>query len=487
LELDAKPAGKWARALPLAGCLLLCGPAAARGAPLKIAHQQFRLQNGLNVILHPDPRLPRVVVNVLYRVGSRNDPPGLSGVAHLFEHLMFMGTARVPEGKIDLIMERAGGWNNAYTSRDFTVYYDVGPARLLATLLWIEADRMATLARALDRKKLDLQREVVINELRQSYDNKPYGKARLLLPRLMYPAGHPYGWPVIGSVKDIRQVTVRDVRRLFKSFYSPRNATLVVAGQLDPARTRRLVQRYFGWIPAAAPPSRATPEAPRLRRQKRRRLRDRVQLTKLILAWHSPALMQPGDAEMDLAAEILADGKQSRLYKALVYEQRLALQVEAYQESRLLGSQFVVEVTARAGVDPDRLLRATDEVLAKMAAAPPTARELRRAQTGYETQYVLRLERLQNRADLLNLYFALLGQPDFVEGDLQRYRDVTPAAVHRFCRKLLDPGRRVLLVVEPEAEAQPRPRAQTAGEATSFDDTVGDALKAQDAKIGVAY
>jgi len=429
-------------------------PSPARGAPLKIPHEKYQLDNGLTVILHRDTRLPRVAVNLLYRIGARDDPAGQSGVAHLFEHLMFMGTDRVPEGKIDLIMEGAGGWNNAYTSQDQTVYYDVGPSRLLPTLLWIEADRMATLAGALDPKKLALQRDVVINEYRQGYENTPYGKVGLHMPGLVNGEGHPYGRPVIGSLEDLRAVKVADLRKLFARFYSPRNASLVVAGRFEIARARALVAKYFGWIPPAPPPRRATLEKTPAPPQKARRrtLTDRVKLPRVILAWPSAAHLAAGDAEMDLAAEVLSEGKQSRLYQALVYEQRVALDVSAYQQSRALGSQFVVQATAQEGVSVEQLEKAVRAVLARFLEEPPTERELARARNGFEVQFVRRLQSLSNRAELLNTYFARTGEPDFVERDLDRYRQVTSAGLHMEVRRALVLSRAVTVRVLPHAK-----------------------------------
>ncbi|MCC6748030.1 MAG: insulinase family protein [Deltaproteobacteria bacterium] len=429
--------------------LLLLAGRDATASPLGIPHERFRLKNGLDVILHADRRLPRVVVHVLYRVGSRNEPAGRSGAAHLFEHLMFSGSQNVPEKQIDQLMERAGGWNNAYTSEDMTVYYDVGPSRLLERLLWIEADRMATLPLALTQRKLDLQREVVLNERRQNYENAPYGVAQLLLPTLLYPKGHPYSWPVIGSPSDLRAVTLRDVQELFRRFYTPRNASLVVAGDFEPAHARRLVERYFAWIPAP-PPVDAPHRAPvSLRRPVQRTVADRVKTPRLYLAWLSPPALTPGDAELDLAAMLLAEGRRSRLHQALVYERQVALDVEARQDSGQLASTFVVEVTARPGVSRTRLLRVVERELARFLAAPPTALELERVKNQVETAFVAGLQRVQRRAELLNRYLALTGQPDYLGRDLARFRRATPEAVHAASRRVIDLRRRVQLWVVP--------------------------------------
>lgn len=430
-------------------------PHRSADAGLTIPHRQLRLENGLNVILHQDSRLPRVVVNLLYRVGSRNDPRGRTGMAHLLEHLMFMGTRRLPENRLDLLMEELGGSNNAFTSEDVTDYYDLGPAHSLELLLWIEADRMASMAQSLTQKKLDLQREVVLNERRQSYENAPYGVVHLALPSLTYGEGHPYSWPIIGSSEDLRAVTVADVKSLFRGFYSPRNASLVVAGDFDGAAAERMIRRLFSSIPDGArrPPARRA--ALRLRRGARRVFADQVELPRLYLVWHSPASFAPGDAEMDLAASILSMGKQSRLHRELVYEKELALDVEAHQESRQLGSIFSVEVTGREGMTLERLERATMAVLTRFLSKPVGSRELARAVNGYETEFVSRLERISRRAELLNLYYSTVGQPDYAEQDVARYRAVTPASLHRWARRVLGAGR-VSVGANPAGQGEPR-------------------------------
>jgi predicted Zn-dependent peptidase len=417
---------------------------------LRLRHERFRLENGLNVILHRHAATPRVVVNLLYRVGSGDDPAGRHGLAHLLEHLMFMGTRRLPHNRFDLLMEEAGGWNNAYTGEDHTVYYDLGPARLLETLLWAEADRMAGLVEALDQRKLDLQREVVLNELWQEYENAPYGAVELAMPSLLYPSRHPYSWPVIGRERHLRAVTTRDIERHFSRYYCPANAVLAIAGDIDPQRTRALVQRYFGWISTTGPgPGRRSPPAVKLTARVVRQFEDQVELPKLILAWHSPSHFQPGDAELDLAAEVLASGKRSRLYQDLVYERRLALKVEAYQLSRRMGSLFVVEVTGRADSDPARLERAVRSVLRDFVTAPPSARELARARNGFETRFVAGLQQLRRRAELLSLYFATTGDPDYAAEDLLRYRRAKPRSVQRWAREVLRPRRVGLFWVLP--------------------------------------
>ena len=321
---------------------------------LTIAFDTFVLANGLPVILHVDRSSPLVAVDVWYHVGSKDESPGRTGFAHLFEHLMFMGSRNAPYPAFDSIMESWGGHNNGTTSNDRTNYYEIGPRNLLETFLWLEADRLATLSEVITDEELERQRKVVQNERRQSYENRPYGRAELAIPEAMYPPEHPYHWPTIGSHADLEAATVADVRAFFERFYRPSNASLVVAGDFDPAEARALVEKYFGWQPRLPPPARAPqPAEPRLARDIEIALTDRVQLPRLRLSWHAPALFAPGDADLDMAAHVLGGGKSSRLYRSLVFDKRIAQDVFAYQGSQMLGSLFQVGATAKPGHDLD--------------------------------------------------------------------------------------------------------------------------------------
>jgi len=420
-----------------------------------LLHLEHRLDNGLRVMIHPDRRVPRVAVNLLYRAGSRDDPAGRAGLAHLLEHMMFMGTEHVPKGRFDLLMEQVGGWSNAFTSEDITVYYEVGPARLLETLLWLEADRMVGVAAALTAAKLRLQRDVVLNELWQEYHNTPYAQVELVQPGLLHPPSHPYARPVIGNEAELRAITLADLQRHLGRFYSPANASLVLAGDLDPRAAMELVRRHFDWIPSSPPPLRVTRRwTPTLRRERRRRLLDAVELPRLILTWHSPAHFAAGDAEMDLAADVLAAGKDSRLHRTLVHRHRLALKVEAYQLSRPLGSLFTVSVTARRGVNLERLERMTLELLAAFARRPVAERELTRARQEFETDLLLGLQQVGRRAELLNIYAESIGSGDGVLADLERYRRVTRESMREVALAVL--GRpRATVWVQPRDGAPP--------------------------------
>ncbi|MBX3261504.1 MAG: insulinase family protein [Labilithrix sp.] len=440
----------------LAAALALGASLAAAPAPadVSIPFTRSTLPNGMTVILHENHDVPLVVVNVSYGVGSRFEAPGRTGFAHLFEHLMFMGTRRVPTKAFDAWMEGAGGWNNAWTSNDRTDYYDVGPPTSLDLLLWMEADRLRDLGPLMTLEKLDAQREVVRNERRQTSENTPYGKVELRLPELLYPVGHPYHHPVIGSHADLEAATVDDVKAFFAKHYDPANASLVVAGDFDPVRTRARVEQLFGAIPSRGAP--ADPGAPGFSDTKttltsvvRETIEDEVELEKIVMAWQSPRHFGPGDAELDLLSTALASGKASRLYKALVYEQKLAQSVEAEQESAELGSRFVVGVIARPGISLDRLEAALDKELEATKKTPMGDDELERAKNLVETGFVTRLESVRERASLLNMYQAETKDPGYAQKDLERYRAATKEGVRDVAAKVLDANARVILRVVP--------------------------------------
>jgi len=429
----------------------------AADADVSIPFTRTTLPNGMVVILHEDHAVPTVVVNVSYNVGSRFEEAKRTGFAHLFEHLMFMGTRRAPTKAFDAWMEAAGGWNNAWTSADRTDYYDVGPPSALDLLLWLEADRLRDLGPLMTLEKLDAQREVVRNERRQTSENTPYGKVELRIPELLYPESHPYHHPVIGSHADLEAATVDDVKQFFARYYDPANASLVVAGDIDPKKATELATKWFGSIPSrgAAP----DPGAPGFTDTKttltsvvREKLEDDVELPKIVMAWQSPKHFGPGDAELDLLASALSSGKASRLYKSLVYEQKLAQSVEAGQDSGVLGSRFEVGVIARPGVPLEKLEAAIDKELEKVRTSPLADDELERAKNMLETSFVMRLEGVRERASLLNMYQAEVKDPGFAPKDLERYRRATKDTVRATAATVLSPGARVVLHVVPRAK-----------------------------------
>ena len=424
-------------------------------ADLSIPFVKSQLSNGMTVILHESHAVPQVVVNINYNVGSRYEVKGRTGFAHLFEHLMFMGTKRVPTKMFDLWMEGAGGWNNAWTSNDRTDYYDVGPPSSLPLLLWMEADRLKDLGPLMTLEKLNAQREVVRNERRQTSENTPYGKVELRLPELMYPEGHPYHHPVIGSHQDLEAATVDDVKAFFAQNYDPGNASIVVGGDFDPNAVKAQIERLFGGLPTRGAPK--DPGAPGFSDEKttltsvvRETIPDDVELEKLVIAWQSPKHLTKADAELDLVSTALATGKASRLYKALVYEQKIAQAVEATQDSGVLGSRFVIGVLARPGVSLDKIEAAVDKELDAIRKTPLGDDELTRAKNLVETSFVTRLESLQQRASLLNMYQAEMKDPGWAPKDLERYRGATKESIKDTINKVMLPNARVVLRVVPK-------------------------------------
>lgn len=421
---------------------------AASAAEPTIPHERFELDNGLDVILHVDTSLPQVVVNIWYEVGAKDEREGRTGFAHLFEHLMFMGTDRLPGSGFDDLMEARGGWNNAWTSEDATDYYDAGPAELLPTLLWMEADRMDGLARAMTDEKVNKQRDVVRNERRQSYEDSPYGVMWLSLPTVMYPKGHPYAHTVIGSHTDLEAAALADVQEFFTTWYTPDNASLVIAGDFDPDAIKPLVVQLFGGLARGSSPAHPSPKALSAPQAALIELEDDVETAKTWMFWHSPAALQPGDADMDMLASILGGGRASRLYTRLVVEEEVATEVSAFQYSQRLGSLFGMELTPAEGVSLERLEAIAQEELTKLGAEGPTDDELVRARNGYKYDFLASLESLHARASMLNRYNSLVGDSDFVARDLNRYLSVDAAAVSAAASGLT-PDSRATLRVHP--------------------------------------
>jgi zinc protease len=444
----------------------------AHADDVSIPYTTSKLPSGMTVILHEDHALPIVAVNITYKVGSRFEVAHRTGFAHLFEHLMFMGTRRAPTKMFDAWMEAAGGWNNADTSEDRTEFFDVAPPAALPLLLWLEADRQRDLGPLMTQEKLDAQRDVVRNERRQTSENTPYGIIELRLPELLFPEGHPYHHPVIGSHEDLEAANVADVQAFFARWYDPANASLVVAGDFDSATALAEVTRLFGGnashgapadpgVPAALVPTGDV--ATTLTKAVRETVTDHVELAKVVMAWQSPRHFAPGDADLDLIGSVLATGKASRLYHALVYEQKLAQSVEAVEESGAVGSRFIVSVLARPNVSLDKLEAAIDKELDKIRTTKVTDEELKRAENGVETAFVSRLQSARARASLLNDYQTMLGDPGYAQKDLDRYRRATSSDLKETAARVLLPNARVVLRVVPLAppttpEPSPAPK-----------------------------
>jgi zinc protease len=419
---------------------------------MNISFTKHTLPNGLDVLIHEDRALPIVAVNVWYHVGSKNEVPGRTGFAHLFEHLMFEGSQHYDRGYFHPLQE-AGAALNGSTNADRTNYWEVVPTNALDLALWMESDRMGFLLPALTDAKFSNQREVVLNERRQNYENRPYGLAGMAIVSELYPADHPYHWLTIGGADDIKAAHIDDVRAFFQKYYHPANASVALAGDIDPEMGLLLAEEYFGEIPAGEKPAPVQVTAPPPPAQDVKLvLEDRVELPRLYMAWHSPALFVDGDAELDLVAEVLSSGKTSRLYRALVYEQRIATEVAASQNSREAGSFFQIVATAAPGRTLAEIERAIVKELSDLLDKGPTAPELERCLAQAEAHFLFRLQTVGGfggKSDQLNAYNTFLGDPGYFEQDLRRYRSATSERLRQAAAKHLPPARRVVLSVVP--------------------------------------
>jgi zinc protease len=432
------------------------GAAPASNPPtLEVPYRLFTLSNGLTVILHQDRTVPVAAVNVWYHVGSANERKGRTGFAHLFEHLMFEGSKNVKEGEFDTLLEAAGGNNNGSTNSDRTNYVIDVPNNALELALFLESDRMAYLLDTMSPERVNGQRDVVKNERRQSYENRPYGMADIEIDHMLWPENHPYHWPTIGDMEDLTAASYEDVVEFFKKYYAPNNASLSIAGDVDLDKTQALVQKWFGEIPGGAPVEPVAPPAAILTSVTRKTITDQVRLPRVYLAWLTPRLYAPGDAALDVASSVLAGGKNSRLYKRLVYDTQMAQDVSARQQSGALGSSFQIVATARPGKSIADIQKIIDEEIDRLRREPPDAREVQRAINQIEASFYRAMERVGSfggKADQLNAYFTAGGGPDYFAEDLARYTSLSPSDVQAAITTWLPATRRVELIVEPEAK-----------------------------------
>lgn len=420
----------------------------------KIAFEKYTLPNGLEVILHEDHSTPIVAVNTWYHVGSGDEKPGRTGFAHLFEHIMFMGSEHVPVGVFDKELEAAGGDNNGSTTEDRTNYYEVVPSNALPLALWLDSDRMGFLLPTMDLPKVDLQRDVVKNERRQSVDNVPYGKSEEVILAALYPKGHPYSWSVIGSMADLSAASLDDVKNFFRMYYAPNNATLTIAGDFDPVKTKALIQQYFGSVLRGPKlPSRPKVPAVMLSKDTFLVMEDRVQLPRAFYNWPTVKLFANDDAALDVLASVLASGKNSRLYKKLVYDTQVAQTVRASQQSSRLAGFFQIDITPKPGQGLGSIDKVVQEELRRLMNEPITARELARVQNSFRSSFLNRMASVQNKADILNSYNYMAANPDFIQQDAARYDRVTRGDVQRVARLYLAKPKVVLTVV-PEGKRE---------------------------------
>jgi zinc protease len=410
------------------------------------------LDNGLRVVLHPDRSLPLVAINIWYHVGSKNERPGRTGFAHLFEHMLFQGSEHIGTNDHFRYVQLVGGVANGSTWYDRTNYYETLPAHQLDLGLWLESDRMGFLLPAITAENLETQRQVVMNERRQRIENQPYGRAGERLRELLFPPDHPYHWPVIGYMEDIAAATLEEVRAFFRTYYAPNNAVLTLAGDFDPASALARIESYFAEIPAgpALPPLPAeVGHPPPLGAERRAVLEDDVRLARLYIAYRTPAVGQRPWHAGDLLSTVLAAGKSSRLYRDLVYERQIAQDVNAYINPFEAVGDFMVVATARPGVEPAVVEAAIDEHLARAAAAPPTTEELNGAMSRLLTDYWSGLEQLGNRADLFSQFATYFDDPGRLAGEAARYQSITAAEIQEFAATYLRREERAVVTVVP--------------------------------------
>jgi predicted Zn-dependent peptidase len=425
--------------------------ASAHADDPKIPFEKYKLANGLEVILSPDQSVPIVTVNIWYHVGSGDEVVGKSGFAHLFEHMMFQGSKNTGKDAHFPTLRKIGAENiNGTTNTDRTNYFEVVPSNNLEVALWLESDRMGHLLDILDTKELANQIDVVRNERRSSYDNRPYSKARFAMYEALYPEGHPYRYMTIGKHEDLESASVDDVKKFFKTWYVPANATIAIVGDFDTAEAKKLVEKWFGTFPTSQKPKVVTVPAPAVASKEIAVDDNFAKLRQITFAWHSPANFAEGDAELDFVADALDREGAGRLYKALVYDKQLAQSVRASQGGATFSGTFTITVTLRSGADLGEVKKIVLEEVGKVTRENLAAKELARVVAAQESSKVWQLESILARANTLQAYNQDLGDPDRVSWDLDRYRKATPDKIRATAAKYLDPGHVITVVTNPK-------------------------------------
>jgi zinc protease len=404
---------------------------------LNIEYEKYRLRNGLEVILHQNKNLPLVAVNVWYKVGSAYEKRGKTGIAHLFEHMMFQGSENAAKEMHFRLIQEAGGTLNGSTTFDRTNYYEKLPANYLELALWLESDRMGFLLPALTLEKLDNQKGVVANERLERYENQPYGLAWEKLLGNLYPENHPYSWPTIGYLDDIKNYSLEDVSGFFKNYYSPSNACLVVAGDFESVYCKDLIEKYFGEILSNGSSPKNNFEIPSIENTIQVQYEDNVQLERIYFAWHSDKAYTNDDAGLDIISDILCGSKNSRLYKKLVYEKEIAQDVSAMQISGKLSGIFMLVATAKPGKDIDELKKEILFEVQNLQSNGVSERELIKSKNGIKSSFIHSLQQIDNLADHLNAYNYYFNEPNSFIKDLERYKNVDNDSVKSITEKYL--------------------------------------------------
>ncbi len=441
---------------------LCLGAAPLSSQALRVPATVDTLPNGLRLIVHEDHSAPIVTVNVWYHTGSGSETTGRTGFAHLFEHLMFMGSEHAPYPAFDRLLEAAGANNNGSTTEDRTNYYESGPVSALPLMLWLEADRMGWLLPTMDAQKVDAQRDIVKNERRQSYENQPYGMVADHIQPMLYPAGHPYSWPVIGSMADLSAASLDDVKNFFRTWYAPNNAVITVAGDVKRDSVLALTKHYFNAIPRGPAIAAINPTRPAMTRDTLLVLEDRVSQPQLRYDFPTVKAWDPDDAALQVARMILSGAKNARLTKRLVYEEQSATMVSTYPDHKRYDGDFTITARSKPGKPLAPVQRAIDDELRKLAESPPTAREMEQAKNALEAAFLRSTQTVGGKADQLNEYYFATGTPDAFQKDLDRLQAVTAADVQRVVKKYLVGPRTIISVVPMEKrELAAEPRGMT--------------------------
>jgi zinc protease len=432
------------------------------GDAIRIPFERYKLPNGLSVILAPNHSTPTVAVDIWYHVGSKNEVPGRTGFAHMFEHVMFTGSGNVPYGLQDRLTEGVGGNNNGSTSEDRTNYYENIPSNYLESALWIEADRMGFLLDKLDSAKFVAQRDIVQNERRQRIDNQPYGRAGEIINSALYPERHPYSWPVVGYMTDLQQANLEDVKNFFRLYYAPSNATLTIVGDFEPAQAKAWVAKYFTDLPRGKTIVRPAAAPPRFTSEKRLVFEDRVQVPRLYMTWPTIGVKHDDTHAIAVLSQILTGSRTARLTKALVYDLQSAAAVGAFPSPSELSGDFSLFITPRPGHTLTEVETSTDSVIQRLKHDGPTADELARATAGMEFGFVSNLQSNLGKAEILLNGAVFFGDPSYYRTEYAKLKAVTTADVKRVANTYLGPGRVILSVVpQGKTELASKPESST--------------------------
>ena len=423
---------------------------------INVPYTQLTLKNGLNVILHEDHSLPLISVNIWYHVGSSSEKSGRTGFAHLFEHILFEKSTNVPEGKFIQWIESRGGRFNGSTTQDRTNYFEDIPSNSLELALFLESDRMGFMLDVVTPELVNGQREVVKNERRQRYENQPYGRLRLALPSLLYDKNHPYSWPVIGSMDDLNAASDNDFINFYNDFYAPSNASMVIAGDFNTKETIKLIEHWFSDVPSGKKGPKISHPKPSLSIDKRVYFEDKVNLPLIHISWLTPPFFDEGDAELDILANILGGGKNSRLYKRLVYEEQIVQNISVYQSSQKLSSTFNIQAFIKPGVSLDEVEIKIYEEINKLFNENPSEREVQRGINQFEAYFIRSMEMntgSSGKADALNRYYFYTGEPNYFNQDLNRYLQIKPEDISFVAKKYLSQNK-VTISIVPEGQKQ---------------------------------